>query len=179
MTNELRISASSSALSALLSAMPNLVPVRIGKNNCYALDTGVKDENGNTVYVTIDLTVKNTEPTKTAPAFDYNAAVEAYGAWVAEQANKPPKGEGSSKRKADAEANAAKREAACKVIRDWVAANMTEDDRMTATDFKNAIPEFADESIMQVGTLLKMVVADGITLDRETEKGKNYYTKHQ
>jgi hypothetical protein len=147
----------------------------------YVLDTGVKDENGATVYVTFDLTAKNTTPTKTAPAFDYDAAVAAYAEWVAEQANKPAKGEGGStaKRKAEQEANAAKREAQCKVIREWVAANMGENDRMTATDFKNAIPEFAEESIMQVGTLLKMVVADAVTLDMETEKGKKYYTKHQ
>lgn len=181
MTTEIRVNATNAALSALLSAMPNLVPVRVGKSNGYAMNTGVQDENGNPVYVVIDVTAKNTTATKTAPAFDYNASVAAYEAWVAEQANKPAKGEGGStaKRKAESEANAAKREAQCKVIREWVAANMGDDDRMTATDFKNAIPEFAEESIMQVGTLLKMVVADAITLDMETEKGKKYYTKHQ
>lgn len=180
MTNEIRINATNAALSALLSAMPHLVPVRVGKSNMYAMDTGVKDENGAPVYVTFDLTVKNTQPTKTAPAFDYEASVAAYAEWLAEQANKPAKGEGSTaKRNAEREANAAKREAQCKVVREWVAANMGDDDRLTATDFKNAIPEFAEESIMQVGTILKQVLADGVTLDMETEKGKKYYTKHQ
>lgn len=181
MTTESRINATNAALSALLSAMPNLVPVRVGKSNGYAMNTGVQDENGNPVYVVIDVTAKNTTATKTAPAFDYEASVAAYAEWVAEQANKPTKGEGSStaKRNAEREANAAKREAQCKVIREWVAANMGDDDRMTATDFKAAIPEFAEESVMTVGTLLKQVVSDGVTLDMETEKGKKFYTKHQ
>ena len=180
MTNEVRTNATNTALSALLSAMPNLAPVRIGKSNMYAMDTGVKDENGAPVYVTIDLTVKNTQPTKTNPAFDYEASVTAYAEWVDEQANKSAKGEGSSaKRNAEREANAAKREAQCKVIREWVAANMNDNDRLTATDFKNAIPEFENETIMQVGTLLKQVLADRVTLDMETEKGKKFYTKHK
>ena len=77
MKNEIRVAANASVDAMLNATMPGLIPVRVAKKDCYAVDTGVKDENGNTVFATVEITVKNPEATKTAPAFDLDAAIAA------------------------------------------------------------------------------------------------------
>lgn len=173
MKNEIRVSATN-AIEAIVEAhVPGLIPVRVAKKDCYAIDTGVKDENGNTVFATVEITVKNTEATKTSPAFDLDAAIAAR----AENDAKPKTEKKAKQDDPEAEAKRAKRNAEQEMVKDWCMVNLT-DEPMTTTDIKAAIPELAEVSVMQVGTYLKNIAADNTdTIKREVVKGKPYYSR--
>lgn len=173
MKNEIRVSATN-AIEAIVEAhVPGLIPVRVAKKDCYAIDTGVKDENGNTVFATVEITVKNTEATKTSPAFDLDAAIAAR----AENDAKPKTEKKAKEADPEAEAKRAKRNAEQELVKDWCMVNLT-DEPMTTTDIKAAIPELAEVSVMQVGTYLKNIAADNAeTVKREVVKGKPYYSR--
>ena len=145
MKNEIRVAANAAVDSMLTAAMPGLIPVRVAKKDCYAVDTGMKDENGNTVFATVEITVKNPEATKTAPAFDLDAAIAAR----AENDSKPKKEAKPKQDDPEAAAKREKREAQQKMVADWCIVNLTEEP-MTTTDIQAAIPELAGVSIMQV-----------------------------
>jgi hypothetical protein len=172
MKSEIRVAAAT-AVESLLTAIPNLIPVRVGKKDCYAIDTGVKDENGNPVYAVLEATVKNTEATKTSPAFDLDTAVAAR----AENDNKPKKEAKPIEPDPEKEARAAKREQEKSILLAWCAENLT-DEPLTATDIKEAIPEMATLTVMAVGSHLKALAADnpGI-IKRDTVSGKVVYTR--
>jgi hypothetical protein len=173
MKNEIRVAANTAVENLLTAAMPNLIPVRVAKKDGYAIDTGMKDENGNTVYAVVEVTVKNTEATKTAPAFDLDAAIAAR----AENDNKPKKESKPKQDDPEAAAKREKREHQQKLVADWCMVNLTSEP-MTTTDIHAAIPELAGVSIMQVGTYLKNVAADNAeTIKREVVKGKPYYSR--
>ena len=173
MKNEIRVSATN-AIEAIVEAhVPGLIPVRVAKKDCYAIDTGVKDENGNTVFATVEITVKNTEATKTSPAFDLDTAIAAR----AENDAKPKTEKKAKEVDPEAEAKRAKRNAEQELVKDWCMVNLT-DEPMTTTDIKAAIPELAEVSVMQVGTYLKNIAADNAeTVKREVVKGKPYYSR--
>lgn len=173
MKNEIRVSATN-AIEAIVEAhVPGLIPVRVAKKDCYAIDTGVKDENGNTVFATVEITVKNTEATKTSPAFDLDAAIAAR----VENDAKPKKESKPKEADPEAEAKRAKRNAEQELVKEWCMVNLT-DEQMTTTDIKAAIPELAEVSVMQVGTYLKNIAQDNAdTIKREVVKGKPYYSR--
>jgi hypothetical protein len=172
MKSEIRVAAAT-AVESLLTAIPNLIPVRVGKKDGYAVDTGVKDENGNPVYAVIEATVKNTEATKTTPAFDFDAAVAAR----AENDSKPKKEAKSTEPDPEKEARAAKREQEKAVLLAWCAENLS-DEPLTATNIKNAVPEMASLTIMAVGSHLKALATDNPdVIKRDTVGGKVIYTR--
>lgn len=173
MKNEIRVSATN-AIEAIVEAhVPGLIPVRVAKKDCYAIDTGVKDENGNTVFATVEITVKNTEATKTSPAFDLDAAIAAR----AENDAKPKTEKKAKEVDPEAEAKRAKRNAEQELVKEWCMVNLT-DEPMTTTDIKAAIPELAEVRVMRVGTYLKNIAADNAdTIKREVVKGKPYYSR--
>lgn len=172
MKSEIRVAAAT-AVESLLTAIPNLIPVRVGKKDGYAIDTGVKDENGNPVYAVIEATVKNTEATKTTPAFDLDAAIAAR----AENDAKPKKEAKSAEPDPEKEARAAKREQEKATLLAWCAENLS-DEPLTATNIKDAVPEMAALTVMAVGSHLKALAADnpGI-IKREMANGKVVYTR--
>lgn len=172
MKSEIRVAAAT-AVESLLTAIPNLIPVRVGKKDGYAIDTGVKDENGNPVYAVIEATVKNTEATKTTPAFDLDAAIAARQ----ENDEKPKKEAKSAEPDPEKEARAAKREQEKAILLAWCAENLS-DEPLTATNIKEAIPEMAALTVMAVGSHLKALAADnpGI-IKREMANGKVVYTR--
>ena len=172
MKSEIRVAAAT-AVESLLTAIPNLIPVRVGKKDGYAIDTGVKDENGNPVYAVLEATVKNTEATKTTPAFDLDAAIAAR----AENDAKPKKEAKSAEPDPEKEARAAKREQEKAVLLAWCAENLS-DEPLTATNIKDAVPEMAALTVMAVGSHLKALAADnpGI-IKRDTVGGKVVYTR--
>lgn len=172
MKSEIRVAAAT-AVESLLTAIPNLIPVRVGKKDGYAIDTGVKDENGNPVYAVIEATVKNTEATKTTPAFDLDAAIAAR----AENDSKPKKEAKSAEPDPEKEARAAKREQEKATLLAWCAENLS-DEPLTATNIKDAVPEMAALTVMAVGSHLKALAADnpGI-IKREMANGKVVYTR--
>ena len=172
MKSEIRVAAAT-AVESLLTAIPNLIPVRVGKKDGYAIDTGVKDENGNPVFAVIEATVKNTEATKTTPAFDLDAAIAARQ----ENDEKPKKEAKSAEPDPEKEARAAKREQEKAILLAWCAENLS-DEPLTATNIKEAIPEMAALTVMAVGSHLKALAADnpGI-IKRDTVGGKVVYTR--
>lgn len=173
MKNDVRAAATAAVEAVLEGNVPGLIPVTVGKKNCYAIDTGVKDENGKTVFAVVEAVVKNTEDTKTSTAFDLDAA-------VATRAEKDAQPKKESKPKAadpEADAKRAKREAEQQMVADWCMVNLT-DEGMTTSDIKAAIPELVEVSVMQVGTYLKNIVKDNPEAFKvEVEKGKKYYSK--
>lgn len=154
MKNEVRVAAAT-AVESMLTAIPNLIPVRVGKKDGYAIDTGVKDENGNPVYAVIEATVKNTEATKTTPAFDLDASIAAR----AENDSKSKKETKSAEPDPEKEARAAKREQEKATLLAWCAENLS-DEGMSTTDIKGRIPELDNVTIMQVGNYLKTIAAE-------------------
>lgn len=173
MKNEIRVAANAAVEALIEGHVPGLVPVRVAKKDCYAIDTGMKDENGNAVFATVEITVKNTEATKTSPAFDLDAAIAAR----AENDAKPKTEKKAKEADPEAEAKRAKRNAEQEMVKDWCMVNLTEEP-MTTTDIKAAIPELAEVSVMQVGTYLKNIAADNADkIKREVVKGKPYYSR--
>ena len=173
MKSEIRVAAAT-AVESLLTSIPNLIPVRVGKKDGYAVDTGVKDENGNPVYAVIEATVKNTEATKTTPAFDLDAAIAAR-----QENDEKPKKVSLKKDEPDPEkeARAAKREQEKATLLAWCAENLS-DEPLTATNIKDAIPEMAPLTVMAVGSHLKALAADNPgVIKRETVGGKVVYTR--
>lgn len=170
MKNEIRVAAQS-AVDSMLTAIPNLIPVRVGKKDGYALDTGVKDENGKPVYAVVEATVKNTEDTKTSQAFDLDAAIAARTEHDAQ-----PKKEAKVK---DADPEVVAKRAAHKererITEEWCMANLASEP-MTASDIKAAIPELAEITVMQVGTYLKTIAERNGNIKRELVKGKPQYS---
>lgn len=174
MKSEIRVAASTAIETALREALgQRIVPVRVAKKDGYAFDTGVKDENGKPVYVVIEATVKNTEDTKTSKAFDLEEAVQARV-----DAENAPKKEAKPKKETDPEAEAkrAKAQAMKEMVAEWCMENLASEG-MTTSDIKNAIPELADVSVMQIGTWLTAIAKDNPSIQRDVVKGKPYYSK--
>lgn len=171
MKNEIRVAAAT-AVESMLSAIPSLIPVRVGKKDGYALDTGVKDENGKPVYAVVEATVKNTEDTKTSQAFDLDAAITAR----AENDSKPKK----EVKVKDADPEVVAKRAAHKererITEEWCMVNLTSEP-LTASDIKTAIPELTKVTVMQVGTYLKNIAERNGNIKRELVKGKPQYSK--
>lgn len=171
MKNDVRVSARSAVESLLTSYMPNLIPVRVGKRNCYAISTGVNDEEGRPVYATIAVTVCNTSDTETTTAFNLDEAMTAR----AEADNAPKKEKKAAEPDPEAEARKEARKAQEAIVEEWCLANLS-DTPMTATDIQAAIPELASLQVMQVGSYLKNIAARNERVRRAQEKGKWYYT---
>lgn len=173
MKTEIRVAANSAVVSALREALgEKIVPVRVAKKDGFAFDTGVKDENGKPIYAVIEATVKNTEDTKTSKAFDLEEAVQARI-----DSENAPKKEAKPKKEADPEAEAkrAKAQSMKEMVAEWCMENLTSEG-MTTSDIKNAIPELADVSVMQIGTWLTAIAKDNPSIQRDVVKGKPYYS---
>ena len=172
MKTEIRVAANSAVVSALREALgEKIVPVRVAKKDGYAFDTGVKDENGKPIYAVIEATVKNTEDTKTSKAFDLEEAVQAR--IDAENASK--KEAKAKKEDPEAEAKRAKAQAMKEMVAEWCMENLTSEG-MTTSDIKNAIPELADVTVMQVGTWMTAIAKDNPSIQRDVVKGKPFYS---
>ena len=171
MKNEIRIAAANAA-HTLVQSLPNLIPVVVAKKECYAFDTGVIDENGKPVYAVVDVTVKNTEDTKTAQAFDIEAAKQA----MTDKANAPKKERKVKEVDPEAEAKRAARNAMKELIHRWCVENLGSEG-MTTTDIKNAIPELEEVAPLTVGQHLTAIAKEDPTIQRDVVKGKPYYSK--
>ena len=171
MKNEIRVAASNAA-HEIVKSLPNLIPVLVAKKEGYALDTGMKDENGKPIYAVIDVTIKNTEDTTTAKAFDLDACVQAL-----QDKMSAPKKE-TKKKETDPEAEAKKqaREAKKQALHAWLVENLDGEEK-TTTDIQALCPDMADLSIMQVGTFLTAIAKDDPSIQRNVVKGKPYYSK--
>jgi len=173
MKNELRNAAMEAVNSVIMSRLDGIVtPVTVGKRDLWAFDTGVRDENGKPVYVTLDFTVKNTEDVGDNKAFNFADAQELRK--ERENTPKKEKKDTSEAEKKKAE-NAAKRKAKVDSLRDWCLANMTSTEKRTTAEIKDGCAEMTEEIIMNVGKYLKELAEEG-TLNRTMENRKIYYT---
>ena len=172
MKNELRTEALSAVLPKIREIFPDAVDVCVSNKNMIAIDTGKVDENGQVVYATIDVTVKNTEDTKTSQAFDLESAVQAR----IDKENAPKKETKKKEADPEAEAKRAKREGQKQALAEWCEMNLS-DTPMTTTDIKAGCPEMEEISIMQVGTWMTAIAKEDSSIKRDVVKGKPCYSK--
>lgn len=175
MKNEVRVAANEAVVSALREALGNrIVPVTVAKKDGYAFDTGVKDENGKTVYAVIEATVKNTEDTKTSQAFDLEAAVQAR----IDKENAPKKEPKKKEADPEAEAKRAKYEAQKQAVAAWCMENLT-GEGMTTTDILNAMPDMVEDGVtpLKMGGWLTAIAKENPLIQRDVVKGKPYYSR--
>ena len=175
MKTEFRVAASSAVSELVAAAFPTAELGLVGKKDCFIIDSGKVDENGRPIYCTIEVTAKNTDPTTTAPAFDKDAAIQAYAEKVANAASKPKK-ESKGNQDAVKEANKAKREARQAVLREWIMTEMEEGKEYTSTEIHDLVPQYANDQPMTVGT--DMIAMNGeMLVEFRMEKGKKYWSK--
>lgn len=156
---------------AIFSSFPEARWVRVNKTNVIAIPTDII-ENGMPKYFKIAVGGFSTKATKTAEAFDYDAARADYEQWAkeaAERAAKPKKDNAAS-------TEAAQRSAArLEALRSYIGSH--EVVGMSATDLCNAV--FADDKSvlpMTVGSLMNKLVDAGM-VNFEVVKSKKLYTK--
>ena len=157
-------------ISNILSQFPGAAMVRRSKTNFIAVPMG-ENEDGVMEYAKVAVGALLSKDTKTNTAFDFAAAVaeyEEYAAAQLEKANKPkaPKKSGADPEKVAAQQK--RKEAALA----WLIENPGQH---TATDIKTAVECMKDVTIMQVGSDLKSLLADGSVVS-EKKEGKNYWS---
>ena len=176
MKNELRTEALSAVLPKIRGIFPDAVDVCVSNKNMIAIDTGKVDENGQTVYATIDVTVKDNEATKTREGFSLEAAVAAYEEKASKATERKTKTTSAPKNTEAAE----KRNKRMVALREWWMNEAEESVGYTSTMVKDSLPEVYDGlTIMQVGSDMKLL-SEIIPTDCEmrTEEGKKHYYKH-
>ena len=176
MKNELRAEALSAVLPKITEMFPDAVNVCVSNKNMIAIDTGKVDENGQTVYATIDVTVKDNEATKTREGFSLEAAVAAYEEKSAKATERKAKTPSAPKNTEAAE----KRNKRMTALREWWTNEADEGVGYTSTMVKDSLPDiYAELTIMQVGSDMKML-SEMIPTDCEmrVEEGKKHYYKH-
>lgn len=158
-----------SVIDALLTTFPKAQKVAGG----VAFMSETMDEDTGLYFpVEIKVSVKNTQATARSEAYDFEAAVAAFAAKPGRRAADPVK---KAEREAAKAESAAKKEANLKVLNDWVAGHDVVE--MTATDIYNSIPELQTGTLMATGSLLKVLVEDGVLNVSLNEKRKKLYTK--
>ena len=176
MKNELRTEALSAVLPKIREIFPDAVDVCVSNKNMIAIDTGKVDENGQTVYATIDVTVKDNEATKTREGFSLEAAVAAYEEKASKATERKAKTPSAPKNTEAAE----KRNKRMVTLREWWTNDAEEGVGYTSTMVKDSLPDiYAELTIMQVGSDMKML-SEMIPTDCEmrVEEGKKHYYKH-
>lgn len=175
MTNEIKNNATSIVTNAIFSAFPEAVNIREGSKNTICIPTSVVDDEGNTIYVSVNVSVKNNKATKRTEAFDFEAAKENYAAYMTEKVEKAA-ARPAPKNPADSEA-AQRREARMVVLRDFFMNKAEPDKGYTSTEVHDLLPEiYADATIMITGTDLKRLYEEGLAEMRMVEGKKNYFT---
>lgn len=175
MKNELRTEALSAVLPKIREIFPDAVDVCVSNKNMIAIDTGKVDENGQVVYATIDVTVKDNEATKTREGFSLEAAVEAYNEKMANATERKAKTPSAPKNTEAAE----KRNKRMAALREWWMNEAISGHGYTSTEVKEACPEIYGELlIMQVGSDLKVLSEQMPTnCEMRMEDGKKHYYK--
>ena len=175
MKQNLRDEALSAVLPKITEMFPDAVNVCVSNKNMLAVDTGKVDDNGNPIYATIDVTIKDNEATKTREGFDLMVAVNAYNekaSKATECKSKAP----SAPKKTEAADRKNKRMSA---LRDWWMNEAVSGEGYTSTEVKKALPEIYDELyIMQVGSDLKTLSEQMPTeCEMRVVEGKKHYFK--
>ena len=175
MKNELRTEALSAVLPKIREIFPDAVDVCVSNKNMIAIDTGKVDENGQVVYATIDVTVKDNEATKTREGFNLETAVNAYNEKASKATERKAKTPSAPKNTEATE----KRNKRMVALREWWMNEAEESVGYTSTMVKDSLPEVYDGlTIMQVGSDMKML-SEMIPTECEMRSmdGKKHYFK--
>ena len=176
MKNEIRSEALSAVLPKITEMFPDAVNVCVSNKNMIAVDTGKVDEEGRTIYATIDVTIKDNEATKTREGFSLEAAVAAYEEKATKATERKAKTPSAPKNTEAAE----KRNKRMVALREWWENEAVSGQGYTSTMVKDGLPDiYAELTIMQVGSDMKML-SEMIPTDCEmrVEEGKKHYYKH-
>ena len=176
MKNEIRTEALSAVLPKVMEMFPDAVNVCVSNKNMLAVDTGKVDEEGRTIYATIDVTIKDNEATKTREGFSLETAVAAYEEKASKATERKSKTPSVPKNTEAAE----KRNKRMTALREWWTSDAEEGVGYTSTMVKDSLPDiYAELTIMQVGSDMKML-SEMIPTDCEmrVEEGKKHYYKH-
>lgn len=176
MKNEIRSEALSAVLPKITEMFPDAVNVCVSNKNMIAVDTGKVDEEGRTIYATIDVTIKDNEATKTREGFSLEAAVAAYEEKATKATERKAKTPSAPKNTEAAE----KRNKRITALREWWMNEADEGVGYTSTMVKDSLPDiYAELTIMQVGSDMKLL-SETIPTDCEmrVEEGKKHYYKH-
>lgn len=153
----------------------SIVPVRVNQKDCWAMETGVNDENGVPIYALLSLSIAATADTKRTTAFDFSNAVQAR----LDHDSQPVRVKKEKEADPEAEARKAKKNEKKSLVRAWCKENLT-DQQVTTTEIYNAIPEVHEYMLMQVGSWLKELAnEEGSCVKREQVKGKAYYSREE
>ena len=175
MKQNLRDEALSAVLPKIREIFPDAVDVCVSNKNMIAVPTGKVDENGQVVYATIDVTIKDNEATKTREGFSLETAVAAYeekASKATERKSKTP----SAPKNTEAAERKNKRMTA---LREWWANEAISGEGYTSTKVKTELADvYAELTIMQVGSDLK-TLSEIIPTDCEMRmvEGKKHYFK--
>ena len=176
MKTELRTEARSAVLPKIREIFPDAVDVCVSNKNMIAIDTGKVDEEGRTIYATIDVTIKDNEATKTREGFNLETAVNAYNEKASKATERKAKTPSAPKNTEATE----KRNKRMVALREWWMNEAEESVGYTSTMVKDSLPEVYDGlTIMQVGSDMKLL-SETIPTDCEmrVEEGKKHYYKH-
>lgn len=175
MKQNLRDEALSAVLPKIREIFPDAVDVCVSNKNMIAIDTGKVDENGQVVYATIDVTVKDNEATKTREGFSLEAAVAAYEEKATKATERKAKTPSAPKNTEAAE----KRNKRVAALREWWMNEAVSGEGYTSTMVMNALPEIYGELyIMQVGSDLKTLSEQMPTkCEMRVIEGKKHYFK--
>lgn len=154
----------------ILSQFPGATMVRKSKQNFIAIPMG-ENEDGVMEYAKVAVGALLSKDTKTNAAFNLAESMAEYAEYAAAQVEKANKPKAPKKSGADPEKQAAqaKRKEA---ILAWLIENPGEH---TATEVKAGVECLADITIMQVGSDLKSLLADG-SVHNEKKESKNYWS---
>lgn len=175
MRNEVRAEALSAVLPKVMEMFPDAVNVCVSNKNMLAVDTGKVDDNGNPIYATIDVTIKDNEATKTREGFDLMVAVNAYNEKASKATERKSK-TASAPKNTEATERKNKRMTA---LREWWTNEAISGEGYTSTMVKTELADvYAELTIMQVGSDLK-TLSEIIPTECEMRvvEGKKHYFK--
>lgn len=175
MKNELRAEALSAVLPKITEMFPDAVNVCVSNKNMLAIDTGKVDENGQIVYATIDVTIKDNEATKTREGFDLAKCIKDYNEKASKATERKSKTPSTPKNTEAAE----RKNKRMTALREWWMNKAVSGEGYTSTMVMNALPEvYGELYIMQVGSDLK-TLSEQMPTDCEMRvvEGKKHYFK--
>ena len=176
MKQNLRDEALSAVLPKIREIFPDAVDVCVSNKNMIAVPTGKVDENGQVVYATIDVTIKDNEATKTREGFSLETAVAAYEEKASKATERKSK-TASTPKNTEASERKNKRMA---TLREWWTNEAISGEGYTSTMVKTELADvYAELTIMQVGSDLK-TLSEIIPTECEMRvvEGKKHYYKH-
>ena len=175
MKQNLRDEALSAVLPKIREIFPDAVDVCVSNKNMIAVPTGKVDENGQVVYATIDVTIKDNEATKTREGFSLETAVAAYEEKASKATERKSK-TASTPKNTEASERKNKRMA---TLREWWTNEAISGEGYTSTMVKTELADvYAELTIMQVGSDLK-TLSEIIPTECEMRvvEGKKHYYK--